>query len=74
MRERMDLFLGLSEVLTGFGRFQLLGTAMAGDYLRTLDVALPAGVLDELLAAYEQLPEEAAREAAVAAQDRKSVV
>ncbi len=68
MRERMDLFLGLSEVLTGFGRFQLLGTAMAGDYLRTLDVALPAGVLDELLAAYEQLPEEAAREAAVAAQ------
>ena len=68
MQKRTDQFLGLSAVLTGFGRLQLLGTAMTSEYLRTLDAILPAGLLDELLAVYERLPTGADREAAVAAQ------
>ncbi len=67
MQQRTELFLGLSELLTGFGRVQLLGTGMTGDYLAALDEILPTGVLDELLTAYEGLPAEGDREAAAAA-------
>jgi len=67
MDKRLEQFLGLSVVLTGFSRVQLLGTAMAGDYLHTLDTVLPAGVVDELLAAYERLPQGSGRDAAVTA-------
>lgn len=67
MQERVEQFLGLSTVLTGFDRTQLLGTDMTSGYLRTLDETLPAGVLDELLAAYQRLPEGEEREAAVTA-------
>ncbi len=60
-------FLELSVLLTGFGRVQLTGTGMAGAYLRALDEVLPAGVLDELLAALGRVPAGADDEAAAAA-------
>jgi hypothetical protein len=65
VQDRLDQFLGLSVELTGLSRLQLLGTAMADAYLETMDAKLPAGGLDELLAAYGQLPAGAAREAAI---------
>jgi hypothetical protein len=53
---RLDLFVALSAMLTGFAPRHLLGTGMAGTYLRAADAALPAGVLDELLDAFGHLP------------------
>ena len=67
MEERSKRFLELSALLTGFGRVQLLGTGVLEDYLSTVEEVLPAGMLDELLAAYDQLPE-ADREAAAASE------
>lgn len=64
--DRTTQFLELSSALTGFNRMELLGTAMVDVYLRTLDAALPAGLLDELLDAYENLPTGVVREAAIA--------
>lgn len=52
MDARLDPFLRLSTALTGFGRVDLLGTAMAVTCLQTLDAALPTGLVAELLAAY----------------------
>lgn len=66
MPERADLFLDLSALLTGFDRVQLLGTGVAGSYLRTLEDVLPEDVLSDLFAAYERLPADEGREAAVA--------
>ncbi|MGO9961665.1 MAG: hypothetical protein ACLP50_37785 [Solirubrobacteraceae bacterium] len=66
--ERSEPFAGLSELLTGFDRVRLLGTGMIGEYLRALDAVLPAGLVDELLAAFRRLPEDADREAAVASE------
>jgi hypothetical protein len=63
MQNRFERFLGLSAVLTGFSRIELLGTGMAGEYLRTIDAVTPASLLDELMAAYERLPAGAAHEA-----------
>jgi hypothetical protein len=51
--DRADRFLRLSAALTGFGRVTLLGTGVAGEYLRALDAILPAGMTDELLASAE---------------------
>jgi hypothetical protein len=51
---RTEVFLEVSARLTGFGRVALLGTGMADEYLRALDAVLPAGTLDELLAAGER--------------------
>ena len=51
MRERLESFIELSEALTGFSRVQLLGTGMAEEYLRAVEEAVPAPVLEELLAA-----------------------
>jgi hypothetical protein len=56
MDDRAGRFLDLSVLLTGFGRVQLLGTGMLEHYLRAVDDVLPAGFLDELLAAYGALP------------------
>lgn len=56
MQDRMEQFLGLSVALTGFDRLQLLATTMAGTYVDTMDARLPVGVLDELLAVYDDLP------------------
>jgi hypothetical protein len=63
--KRADLFLRLSELLTGFGGIDLLGTGLAGSYLRVVDDILPPGVLDELLAAFARLPAGLDRGAAV---------
>jgi hypothetical protein len=49
--DRLDQFVRLSALLTGFAPLHLLGTGMAETYLRTTDAALPEGVLDELLGA-----------------------
>lgn len=54
--DRLGRFIEMSAVLTGFGPVDLLGTGMADGYLRATDAALPAGVLDELLAAFGRLP------------------
>ncbi|HEV3382009.1 MAG TPA: hypothetical protein VG142_13650 [Trebonia sp.] len=64
--ERADVFLRLSELLTGFGAIDLLGTGLAGRYLRAIDDILPPGVLDELAAAFSRLPSGPDREAAAA--------
>ena len=53
--KRLDQFVGLSALLTGFGPVHLVGTGMAEAYLRSADAALPAGVLDELLVAFARL-------------------
>jgi hypothetical protein len=68
MGERSDRFLELSGLLTGFGRVQLAGTGMTETYLQALDAVLPAGVIDELLAAFQRLPAGPGREAAAASQ------
>jgi hypothetical protein len=65
MEKRFDQFLGLSVILTGFDRLQLLGTGVSQEYLTKLDTVLPAGVMDEMLAAYGRLPEGTDRENAV---------
>jgi len=54
--ERIESFLGLSVVLTGFSRLELLGTGMAADYLCALEATLPPGVCDELLDAWDARP------------------
>jgi hypothetical protein len=66
--KRLEQFLDLSAVLTGFSRVQLLGTGMTEEYLRALDAILPASVVDELLTAYIELPEGSEREEAIATQ------
>jgi hypothetical protein len=53
---RLDRFVALSALLTGYGPVHLLGTGMAEAYLAATDAALPDGVLDELLDAYQPLP------------------
>ena len=47
---RAALFLQLSSDLTGFDRFELAGTDMAETYLATLDLILPPGLLDRIMA------------------------
>jgi hypothetical protein len=63
--ERADVFLGLSALLTGFDHVQLLGSGMTDSYLQTLEDVLPEDVLTDLLRAYEALPADDGREAAV---------
>jgi hypothetical protein len=54
----------MSALLTGYGRVRLAGTGLTEAYLRTIDAALPAGALDELLDAFGRLPSGSGREAA----------
>lgn len=61
---RLDRFVEMSALLTGFQTGHLLGTGMAESYLRTIDAAVPREVVDELLDAFWRLPGGAAREAA----------
>jgi len=63
--DRKEPFLQLSELLTGFGTLALCGTGMADAYLETMDAALSAGNVDELLAAFGRLLSGAGRDAAV---------
>lgn len=65
MQQTIENFLGLSALLTGFSGVVLAGTGMTGEYLRALAMALPAGVLEELLADYAKLPSGTDRDAAV---------
>lgn len=69
MNRRSESLLGLSALLTGFDRVQLLGTGMLDEYMRSLEAVLPSGVLDELLTAYERLPAEDGRRAAAVASE-----
>lgn len=62
---RLDRFVEMSALLTGFGSVRLRGTGMAEPYLRAADAALPAGVLKELIDAFARLPHGPGREAAV---------
>lgn len=64
---RSDAFLDASALLTGFDRVRLAGTGVADEYLRTLEEVLPDGMLDDLLAAFEQLPAGDGGEAGIAA-------
>lgn len=68
MQDRLETFLGLSTLLTGFSRLRLLGTGMARDYLHALDEILPRGFVDELLGVFERLPAGSDLEASVSAQ------
>jgi hypothetical protein len=55
MDQQIELFLAMSEVLTGCSRVRLLGTGMTEQYLQTLQASMPAGVLDSLLNLYIQI-------------------
>jgi hypothetical protein len=57
--DREQRFLAMSTRLTGFDRVRLAGTGHTGTYLRAIDAVLPAGLLDELLDAFDRLPETA---------------
>jgi hypothetical protein len=61
--ERIESFLGLSVLLTGFSRIELLGTGIAADYLCTLEATLPTGVCDQLLSAWDARPTDSDAEA-----------
>ncbi len=50
MSQRLDPFVSLSALLTGFDAVQLYGTGLAEAYLDELDQTLPAGFTDQLLA------------------------
>jgi hypothetical protein len=65
MQQTIENFLGLSTLLTGFSSVVLAGTGMTGEYLHALAMALPAGVMEELLTAYEKLPSGTERDAGV---------
>jgi hypothetical protein len=62
----LDVFVDLSALLTGFDRVHLRGTGVADSYLKTLEDVLPEDVLSDLFAAYQALPSDDGREAAVA--------
>lgn len=61
MNERLDEFLKLSVALTGFDRFQLIGTGVGPEYLSTLDSIVPRAIVDRLLEASGKLPGGAAQ-------------
>lgn len=53
MNKRANRFVQLSAALTGFSQVDLLGTGMAVAHLRTLEVILPTGIMDDLFMAGE---------------------
>ena len=56
MSERLESFIALSSLLTGFNEAQLWGTGVAEQHLNTLDEVLGAVLTDELLVAFQRLP------------------
>lgn len=56
-QKRRNLFLGLSELLTGFDQVALIGAGVADEHLGTLDRIVSPTVVDEVLAAYASLPQ-----------------
>ena len=73
-RGRQETFVALSAVLTGIGPVPLAGTGQTKAYLAELDRILPAGLLDDMLARFDELeraPEvETGVEAAILADPR----
>ncbi len=65
--DRLERFLDLSELLTGFGRVDLLGTGMVDEYLGAIDQVVSASVVNEALEAYGHLPTGPDRDDAAAA-------
>lgn len=52
---RMEDFLAFSSTLTGFSAFELRGTGQAGAYLATLEDAVDADTVADLLATFGQV-------------------
>jgi hypothetical protein len=52
---RLDRFLNFSSDVTAFRTLELSGTGQVGPYLEAIDAIVGAAVMDELLAAYEDL-------------------
>lgn len=65
---RLDDFVGLSTLLTGFDAVHLLGTGLAAEYLAVLGAVLPEDVVGDLMSAYRQLPRGPERERAAEAE------
>jgi hypothetical protein len=66
MSERLESFVALSALLTGFSEVQLWGSGIAGEHLAVLDAVLPADIVSDLIDAFERLPADDARETAIA--------
>lgn len=64
----LDAFLELSVALTGFSRFQLLGTSMAKSYLEVLESTVSRMILSRLFEVFHGLPRDEGRKHALARQ------
>jgi len=62
---RRHLFLALGAELTAFRIYELEGTGMVDDYIRTVDDIVGAATLDALLDIHARLPQGEARKAAI---------
>ncbi|MEJ2320782.1 MAG: hypothetical protein P8Z31_00140 [Gammaproteobacteria bacterium] len=67
MDKRLEAFLDLSVVLTGFDHLQLMGTGVAPEYLETLDRVVSSGISDALLEASAGISSEEDLHAALSA-------
>jgi hypothetical protein len=65
VEKRLEEFLDLSVILTGFDRLQLNGTGVAPEYLDTLDRILSGSVTDRLLEAFSAIRHEEHQDAAL---------
>lgn len=66
---RLERFLDLSAELTAFKVFELLGTGMAADFMKTVEEIAGTAVLDAMLAIHADLPNQGPN-----GLDRKGVV
>lgn len=55
MEKRLEDFLDLSVILTGFSHLQLTGTGVATEYLRTLDSIVTPAMSDRLLETFARI-------------------
>ena len=62
MGTQLQRFIALSALLTGYSEVQLSGTEIAEDYFAMLREALPQDVVEDLFAAFLQLPAGEGRE------------
>ena len=67
MSERLESFVALSSLLTGFDEVRLWGSGVAEEHLNVLDDVVAADVVSGLIAAFERLPTDSGRENAAAA-------
>lgn len=56
MSERLNSFVALSAVLTGFKELQLWGSGVAEEHLGVLDEVLAAVIVSDLIDVFERLP------------------